>query len=273
MAGQNENVSAAQPVAASAGAVSASAGAAVAAQPDGGSAGVRGFDAAEFQRLQRIEQEYRGMKPFVENARASGFSRAEDFERWAPVLKTVKDPAAFVRAYEGEPAKAEPFGVDELSRLLDERDAKKALADAERAHWAGYDADHSNFADEKIEALIGKDAPKELRALVKSAMLGDYHSSRTDYEAGHPLHGRMPKTMGSEWFEKQGATYKAHAEALKRHFQGAHLAAVGEAATKAQPAGAAGGQPGTKAPEQKEAVTRAERTRQYIGEVAAKVPR
>jgi len=189
------------------------------------------IDPAEFQRLQRIEQQYRGQQEFYKAATDSGFRRPEDFRRWKPVISQVKDPEAFARAW-SEPEQDEPpLTPSAISRLLDERDSAKASADAERAHYSSYDEEQAEFEDAKIAEMF-KDAPKEWQAAARRMMLGHYRELRQPYEDGHPLSGRYPKTVGKDGMASIKTTTASLWKAMEDHFKAQHLAAVGDAASK-----------------------------------------
>ena len=263
---QNGNGTAAQPAQAAAQPVTTGTGTTQAAAPQ--------YGPDDIQRWQRIEQQWKGAQPFIEKARSSGLKSAEDIDKWAPVFGKIKDHGAFNRAWEPEPQEeAKPLTEQRWLEMMEKREAEKARADAEKNHWSEYDGEMAAFEQAKIDEIL-KDAPKEFREMARLAAIGKYHSSREPYPEGHPLHGQpVMRPVGKDGLGGIQKMLTDHYSALTKHFQGSHLAAVADAASKPQSQGTPAGQQANsgKPGNNKDTGTRAERTRDLVREASVKL--
>ncbi len=172
------------------------------------------IDPGEFQRLQRIEQQYNGMKPFVEKARSYGFDKAEAFDRDGPAIKAIRergfDPAAIAKAFavqQDDNPNASPDDIlKRLEARMDERltakDREWVIKQAEKEHEQEIISELGHISKENVAKVIGDDVPGSFSEVARLAALGMWFENRKPFESGHPLQEKgYPRGVGKEGLE------------------------------------------------------------------------
>jgi len=199
------------------------------------------IDPQEFARLQRIEQQFKGVQPFVEKARSYGFSDTKALDEWGGFAKTAssrgvtpqKLAALFDESGAGEARSAgEAVAITEemLDRKLSEREAatiRKFHAQKLEEELA---AERGEFNDERFKKEF-EGVPEEFMKLARHAAHGLYLEKRQPFPEGHPLHGQFGGA-GKDGIASIYNDLKGAWKAIETKMKAANLTAIGQAASR-----------------------------------------
>lgn len=217
------------------------------------------IDPSEFSRLQsenarlsRIAQQYEGSKPFYESAKKYGFQKPEDFGRLEPLTKrgiSLDKLGSIFEEDDKEPGEAGALRLEDIQKMLDERESKATRKQAEEALRKELDAEFGYLDEKKIREMAGLDdkADPDFVAGLKDLAMGHYIRSRQPLGADHPLYDEKNPMFGPAG--------KEYPNSLKAAFNGfltkaqAHkLAKLGDEASQKPISTPGGAQPDSRKP-------------------------
>lgn len=213
------------------------------------------MDIAEFERLKsevsRYKQQVEGSKAFYDKARSTGFTKIEDFDRWAPAIQTLTkqgaDPQRLAQAFSAtiEENTDDPKAqIKDIEALLDQkltaREKEWVTKQAQKEHDSLLKSDFDELSEDKINSEF-KDEPESLRKLMAHAAFGMYQRGRKPYEGEHPLAEQGWLAPGGK---ESIASIRQQLKELATAARAGQLTKIGDAArrqTPSTPAGNAGG--------------------------------
>lgn len=214
------------------------------------------FDPAEYQRLQRIEQQWKGSQPLIEKARHWGFEKPESFDTLGPAIKAIRDgghnPAdiakVFGKAVEANPEQSDSMTKAGMESWLGEKLTQREFERAKKDHERGMSADLAELTEDKLNVLLGDDLPKSFKKLAPDLASAYWMRSRQAFPDDHPLKGNF-QPMGKEAIASGVPKYLKEAYAsIKSELEAARAVETGKAALKRAPSTPAGAPAGSGPP-------------------------
>lgn len=194
------------------------------------------LDTKQFETFKRYEEQVKGLRPYHETGSRYGFTKPEDFQRWAPVFERFKgnpttllqfltgdmggddpEPAAKPNGSNFDPAKFRQEMLAEFKKEQATSERKAALAAQEKS------------LDAKAKELAGEGASdkkvKSMRLMLEAAQW----NHRSPYGDDHPLAGALGP-LGEEGIAKVAEEIRT----LLTEEQAEKAAAAGDAANAAK---------------------------------------
>lgn len=200
------------------------------------------FDPSEVQRLQRIEQQWKGSQALIEKARSYGFEKPESFDQLGPAIKSMRDsgydPNDIVRAFskrqDADPDASPADIFKQMEARMDEKFSAREKAfivtQAEKESTTTIDSE-IDFVHKLNTGDDFKDLPTEYKETLRLAAIGRWMESRKPYGEDHPLKGRMGPA-GKDGLDGIGKFLKDSTTATLTALQAKQAAAIGDAARK-----------------------------------------
>lgn len=197
-----------------------------------------GIDPAEFQRLQRIEQQYRGAAPLIDSMVKLGIKSPDDINRLhathARIAKLGVDldqleqgMTTGVQRDEGEfdPQQFEQRIVGRVQQEFATREHESAMQQEQR------------LVEGLVGTLAGENAPKQAKSAIQGIVTHLTLGRSELYPDGHPLAGQL-KPLSAE----QVREVQTEAEAIWNGVRNPSLGTIAASAHTARAPAAPGGQ-------------------------------
>jgi hypothetical protein len=164
--------------------------------------GYRMVKSDEYDGLSRMAEKGRGADSFYAKAKSAGFEKADDFDRWSPALKAIKDrklePDFISKAFgmtipdeSGSRDKAEAPQFDPEKFKTDFRGELKREQAVE--HWTEAVKSEPALIAKTVESLAA-DAPFK-GSMLKRAVQQAFDEVRGAFPEGHPLAKTHPEYL------------------------------------------------------------------------------
>lgn len=194
---------------------------------------------AENQRLGQIETRFKGAQSFYTKASEAGFKRPEDFAEIGAVMRAISERgmtmaqvAALLGSGGREPEQHGTQQPVDLDKKFTEFKSQFAREQAEQAHYRQLEAEEAELAQDRIDAILeDAELPPPVKALFRSAAVGQYMQSRTPYPEGHPMHGYYAPA-GSDGIGKVKSFVGDGVKALRDHYKASQMKQIGESARR-----------------------------------------
>lgn len=211
------------------------------------------IDPGEFARLQRIEQQYKGMQGYYQKAQHYGLKDEQTLDSWGGAIKNLSNkgvnPQALMQAFqdtddgEARTGKEAVADVEELlGRKMSEFEKKFVKQQAEKEHNSAIEAELNELSPESVKKILGDDTPDSLRDVLALAARQKHLELRQPYENDHPLAGGY-RPAGKDGLGSISTWLAETKKALLTAQKTALAAQIGDAASKSRTGSVAGSTP------------------------------